>query len=90
MSIMERTRTCTHCGKEFPRQHKQKYCSAECRLAGARWTREQRREKKKEKEIFARQQGIIDMAKIAKEQGMSYGAFAAMQYASMQQKGVNR
>ena len=64
---------CRHCGKPFEAQsYKNKLCSEECKRE--RIKEQKHRKKKKPNE------DIVDISVKAKEMGMSYGKYQAMQY----------
>lgn len=64
---------CLNCGKEFiPLTYRNKLCSEECKRE--RIKEQKSRKKKKPNE------DIVDISVKAKEMGMSYGQYQAMQY----------
>lgn len=77
---------CGICGKKFKPQFGRKYCSVRCREeAVRRRSREQWRKcknsgKKKVKQTKKEDSKLSDIAKKARENGMSYGKYKAMQY----------
>ena len=69
------SRICKTCGKEFKATKNQQYCCVECR---PRTHKKYPRHKYKSKKIST----INDVSREAREKGMTYGQYVAMQYMS--------
>ena len=67
---------CLICGKEFESKHGAKFCPT-CRKLEAQRLAERAR-KKRENQIPSNPQHLADMAKAARDLGISYGQYSAM------------
>ena len=75
------TIVCKVCGKEFERKTSaQKYCSEKCRNDAYYEKYKSPYNKKEEKKIPS----LIEMNRLAKEQGMTYGQYVATLYKQSQ------
>jgi len=87
---MEKTRTCPVCGKEFIIKGKRKYCSEECsekvcsqrkKTWGKEYYRKPGRINAKQEGAQKRESSLQELARKAREAGMTYGQYVAMDYA---------
>ena len=70
-------RICEICKKEFEAVGTAKYCPT-CRELEAQRLAERAREKREKRRVPSDPQHLADMAKAARELGMSYGQYSAM------------
>lgn len=72
---------CGICGKKFEGYLSSKYCSDECRRTARRQNDREsdarRKYRKKEKKVKNQTVSISDIAKLARQAGMSYGQYVA-------------
>lgn len=79
MSVKKKmTRKCDFCGKEFETaRNYQKYCCKHCREEMSKSLSRQKTQEKHEKKNKG--DGIVNVAIAARQLGMSYGQYQAMQ-----------
>lgn len=84
-------KTCLYCGQPFiTEKGPKKYCSEEC-LKAQQKLNQKRRDKeyamrKKERKTGRKAERLNDKIRSAREAGMSYGKYVAMQYIESQWK----